>query len=130
MNINQVDHQKKMKKTITKKDDFVYLNKGQNLVFQSKETDKLQCPVCGKSFQRLMNHITSKSCNINKMDIDINELITQLKAFKEGFRLEKSRKWKQKWRGKVIEEKGEEMYRTEQNNLRRKNRANTKYVHG
>ena len=50
----------------TTKDDFVYMNKGQNLVFQSIETDKLQCPVCGKSLQRLINHITSKSCNIKK----------------------------------------------------------------
>ena len=74
------------------------------------ETDKLQCPVCGKSFQRLMNHITSKACNIYKMNMDINELRNQLQAFKEGFRLEKCRKWKQKWRSR----EREEMYKKEQ----------------
>ena len=66
----------------SRKEDFVYINKGQTLAFQSIEADKLQCPVCGKSFQRLMNHITSKACNIYKMNMDINELRNQLQAFK------------------------------------------------
>ena len=117
---------KENKQENTKKEDFVYMNNGQTVVFQSIETDKLKCPTCGKSFQRLMNHISSKSCIINQRINDINELSNQLKAFKEGFRLEKSRKWKQNLRSKERDKKGEELYRAEQNNAKKKSRAKLK----
>ena len=35
----------------TTQDDFIFMNNGQTLVFQSLQSDKLQCPVCGKCFQ-------------------------------------------------------------------------------
>ena len=56
----------------TTTDDFVYVNDGQTVVFHSVDAEKLKCPACRKSFQRLISHITNKSCNIVKMIVDIN----------------------------------------------------------
>ena len=113
--------EKEMEKTTA--DDFVYINDGQTVVFYSVDAEKLRCPACGKSFQRLISHITSKYCNILKMNIDINELTNQMKAYKEGFRVEQSRKRKRKSREKLREEKGENITKAEQNNLKRKSQA-------
>jgi hypothetical protein len=62
------------------------------------------------------------------MNIDINELTIQMKAYKEGFRMEQSRKWKRKSREKLRGEKGEDITNAEQNNLKRTSQANLREV--
>ena len=113
-----------------KKDEFVYIYGGLTLVFHSVETNKLECPVCGKSFQRLISHITSKTCRIASMNIDIEEMTNQLNAFKEGFRLEKNRKRQKKWRENLQKENNGETIKTLQNNQKKKSRAKSKDERG
>ena len=125
---NRTPAEKETENTTT--DEFVYMNDGQTVVFRSVDAEKLKCPACGKSFQRLISHITNKSCNIVKMNIEINELTIQMKAYKEGFRMEQSRKWKRKSREKLRGEKGEDFKKEEQNNQKRKSQAKLKDERG
>ena len=64
---------------------------------------------CVMKIEEWMNY------NYLKLNIDKTEIINQLNAFKEGFRLEKGRKYKQKSRQKFLEEKGSGAVKDQQN---------------
>ena len=62
-------------------------------------------------------------CKISKLNFDSKDFADQLKAFRDGFRLQNIRKRKQKSRAKLTEEKGIEKYNEEIRNQKRKSRA-------
>jgi hypothetical protein len=107
----------------SKTDDFIYMHNGEQIIFHSLDTEKLQCPFCSESFQRLVSHVASKKCRISKSNIDRLEFTSQLNSFREGFRLELGRKRKQKSQTKLREEKGTEVIKAEQNQRKLKSRT-------
>ena len=72
----------------SKQDDYLYIHEGEQITFLGLENEKLQCPFCNKAFQRIDKHMDSKKCNISKQNIDATEFSSQLKAFRDGFRIE------------------------------------------
>ena len=93
-------------KTEEKQDDFIYVHRGEQIIFQSLANEKLQCPFCHVVFQRIVNHLASKKCNISSIKIETEEFTSKLKSYRDGFRLEVGRRQKLKSRGKLIREKG------------------------
>ena len=83
-------------KTEETQGDFIYIHKGEPIIFQTLENEKLQCPFCHVVFQRIVNHIASKKCNISTIKIETKAFTSQLKSYREGFRLEVGRREKLK----------------------------------
>ena len=108
------------KENYSKQDDYVYVHEGEQITFLTLENEKLKCPLCKEAFQKIVNHLCSKKCNISKLNIDTTEFTTQLKSYREGFRVEvgrhrcqkskdDARKRKQKSRDKLTAERGKEV---------------------
>ena len=74
-----------------KREDYIYIHNEEQVTFLSLENEKLRCPFCLEAFQRIVNHVKNKKCEISKLKIDTVEFTNQLKSFKEGFRLEVGR---------------------------------------
>ena len=110
---NKIQSSKKVSETErnaendSKQDDYVYIHNGDQIKFPSKENENLQCPFCCKAFQKIGNHLRNMKCEISKLNIDTVEFTSQFNSYKEGFRLEISRRRKQKSRTKLTKEKGE-----------------------
>ena len=62
------------------------------ITFIILEGSKFQCPFCKQLFLSIKKHIGNKNCKINQLNIGINKFKSQLDSFREGFRLELSRK--------------------------------------
>jgi hypothetical protein len=129
-NLARTSGEKKEKIDIAETDDFIYMHNGEKVIFPTVEREKLQCPSCGKLFQRPVSHINSKTCNIANLNIDMKEFTNQLHSFREGFRLEKGRKRQQSWRVKVRAEKGSQVIKEEQNKCKLKSQAKLKELKG
>ena len=104
-------------------EDFIYIKKDTIITFKSQEITKLQCPFCKQLFPNIIKHITSKNCRIHQANIDRDEFKNQLDSFKEGYRMEMSRKRKQKSRDKLRAEKGAELIKAQHNEHARKSRV-------
>ena len=89
-------------------DDFTYIHSNEHIIFSKLESGEFRCPFCGVSLSRLLIHIASKKCSIQKLSIDAEEFKNQLNSFKEGFRLQMGRKRQNKYMAKQREEKGYE----------------------
>ena len=113
-------------KTEEKQDEFIYVHRGEQIIFQSLQNEKLQCPFCHVVFQRIVNHIASKKCNISSLKIETEEFTSQLKSYREGFRLEVGRRQKLKSRAKLIGEKGHETIKENEN--KRKQRSSERLI--
>ena len=106
-----------------KSEDFIFIQKDKTVTFPTSETGKLQCPFCRELFTSISKHINSHKCVIHQLHIDKKEFIDQLDSFREGYRLEMSRKRHRKSRAKLREEKGPAVIKAEQNRNRQKNRV-------
>ena len=111
-------------------EDFIYIKKDTIITFKSQEITKLQCPFCKQLFPNIIKHITSKNCRIHQANIDRDEFKNQLDSFKEGYRMEMSRKRKQKSMAKIRAEKGPEIIKAQHNEHVRKSRAKLKAENG
>ena len=74
---------------------------------------KLQCPFCNQLFTRIKSHINNQNCKISRLNLDSKELMSQLDSFKEGLRLEISKRRKQRSMAKLLAEKGPEVIKAE-----------------
>ena len=106
-----------------KTEDFIFIQNDKTVTFKVLEAGKLQCSFCSQSFIRIVTHINNQNCKIYQLHIDITEFKSQLDSFREGYRLDMSRKRKQKNRTKLSEEKGPEVLKAEQNKHIKKSRA-------
>ena len=95
----------KLSKEQSANDRFIYTQNGDQYVFLEEE-GKFKCPMCNISFARIVSHINSTKCEIQRNVINIQEFKNQLNSYKEGFRLASSRKRKAKSRMKLRVEKG------------------------
>ena len=84
-----------------KTEEFIFVQNDQAVTFSYFEGGKYQCPFCRQLFTSIIKHLNSQKCTINQLQIDINEFRSQLDSFREGFRLDMSRKQKQKSRAKL-----------------------------
>ena len=75
-------------------EDFIFIQNDQTVTFKNIEGGKYQCPFCKQLFTSISKHINSQQCTIHQLHIDMNEFKSQLDSFREGFRLEMSRKKK------------------------------------
>ena len=116
-------YNEEMSKTGATQDDYIYIHKGEQILFKGLENEKLQCPFCCSAFQRILSHIASKKCNISSLEIDTVEFTSQLKSYREGFRIEVGRRQKQKSRAKLLIERGHEAIREDQNKWKQKSQA-------
>ena len=126
---NKIQSSKKVSETEmnaendSKRDDYIFIHNGDQIVFLSKENENLQCPFCYKAFQKIVNHLRNMKCEISKLNIDTVEFTSQLNSYKEGFRLEFGRRWKQKSRTKLTKERGEKAMKDDDKKHKTKNRA-------
>ena len=102
----------------------VFIHNGDQITFLSKENGILQCSFCDKDFQRIANHLRGSNCDISKLNIDTVEFTSQLNSFREGFRLEVGRRWKQKSQEKLTKERGGKAMKDDDKKRKKKSRAN------
>ena len=111
-------------------DDFTYINGDSHIKFRQIESGKFLCPYCETTLSRLIIHIASKKCPIQKSNIDATEFKNQLNSFREGFRLEIGRKKSRKNLAKQREEMGNKLLKEKQNTKKQKSRAKLIYEKG
>ena len=116
--------------SISIKDDFIFMHNGEQLTFPKLDNNKLQCPFCNENFSRIASHVTSRQCNISKSIRDLKEFTSQLDSYKEGFRLEMARKRKQRSHAKLIEERGKDTVKKDQNERKMRSQAKLKEEKG
>ena len=97
-----------------KSDDFIFKQGKLTLTFKSLDIQKWECPFCRQVITRIGQHTNNKNCPISQIGLDNKEFKSHLDSFKDGYRLQMSRKRKQKSRANLIEEKGPEVIRAEQ----------------
>ena len=86
-------------------DRFIFIQNGDQYVFLEEE-GKFKCPMCNISFSRIVSHVNSTKCEIQRNIIDIQEFTNQLNSYKEGFRLASKRKRQAKSNMKLRQERG------------------------
>ena len=74
--------------------------------------------------------MSGQQCTISESSIDAEEFASQLNAFKEGFRLEMGKRRKQKSRAKLLDERGKEAIKKDQNERKSKSDAKIKEEKG
>ena len=104
-------------------DNFMYIHGKEKIAFPNLESQEFVCPYCRAKFARLVTHITSKKCKIKTLNIDATEFKSQFNSFREGFRLEMSRRRKEKYLTKAIEEKGINIIKEEQHKCKLRSRT-------
>ena len=122
--------QEKEQESVLIQDNFVYSYEGVQIIFPQIEETKFQCPFCNRCFSRIMSHVSSQQCTISESMIDTAEFASQFNAFKEGFRLEMGKRRKQKSRAKLIDERGKEAIKKDENERKSKRRAEIKEKRG
>ena len=88
------------------KEEFIFIQEGKTIIFKRTHLGRFKCPICNQVQFSIGSHIKSLECQIHKLQMDKKEFERQLENFKDGFRLEMSRKRKQKCRATFVEEKG------------------------
>ena len=106
-----------------KTEDFIFIQNDKKVTFRVLEAGKFQCPFCSQVFISIVKHLNNQNCNIYQLHIDTTEFKAQLDLFREGFRLDMSRKRKQKSRAKLLQEKGPEVVNLEHSRQAQKSRA-------
>ena len=117
-------------KRIFKQDDFIYTHNDEKIIVPNRENEEFLCHYCGKTFARLLSHITSKKCLIHTFNIDATQFKNQLNSFKKGFQLEMGRKRYQKHFEKKKDEKGIDIVKEEQNQRKLKSQAKLRKMKG
>ena len=111
-------------------EDFIFLQGEKSIIFRGLDMGRLECPFCRQPFQRIGMHINNQNCKISLLHLDSKELTSQLVSFNEGFRLEMSKKRKQRSRTKLLDEKGPEVIKAEINRQKSKRLAKLKEEKG
>ena len=106
-----------------KYDDFLFTQGKITITFKSLENGKWECPYCQQGITKIGQHINNKDCPITQLHIDKTELKSQLDDFMAGYRLDMSRKRKQRSRAKLKEERGIEVIKKEKEEQNKRNRA-------
>ena len=114
----------KLSKEQSANDRFIYTQNGDQYVFLEEE-GKFKCPMCNISFSRIVSHVNSTKCEIQRNIIDIQEFTNQLNSYKEGFRLASSRKRKAKSAMKLRVERGSQEVKAAQAKHREKSDKKT-----
>ena len=96
-----------------KSEEFIFIQGTKRIIFKSPEMGKLQCPFCNQLFTTNGKHIKNQNCKIGKLNLDSKKLMSQLNSFKKGFRLEMSKRRKQRSMAKLLAEKGPEVIKAE-----------------
>ena len=110
---SQINIREPIKYQEGKKDDFIFRQGQLNITFKNLGMSKWQCPFCKREIQKIGQHLNNNSCPIIEMKLDKTELISQLGSFREGYRLDMSRKRKQRSRAKLKAERDPEVLRTQ-----------------
>ena len=103
-------------------DDFIYLHKGQQILFRIMDNGTFECPYCKKVFIRIVKHTGNPNCKISQINIEMDDFKANLDSFREGYRLELGRRRKQRSRNKLIEERGLVQLRNEKNQRKLKSK--------
>ena len=106
-----------------KKDDFIFRQGKLEITFKSLDMSKWQCPFCKEVVTKLGQHINNKRCPIVELNLDKTEFTSQLGSFREGYRLDMSRKRKQRSRANQLIQKGPEIMKAEINQQKQKSRV-------
>ena len=75
-----------------KRDDFIFRQGKLEITFKSLDMNKWQCSFCKQVITKLGQHISNKSCPIVELKLDKAEFTSQLGSFREGYRLDMTRK--------------------------------------
>ena len=108
------------------RDDFIFRQGKLEIAFKSLGMSKWQCPFCQQVITKLGQHINNKSCPIAEFKLDKTEFASQLGSFREGYRLDMSRKRKQRSRANQLIQKGPEVIKAEINQQKQKKQTETK----
>ena len=119
----KLDSENEMEILESKSEDLIFILGDRRIIFKSPEMGKLQCPFCNQLFTTIGKHINNQKCKISKLKLDSKELLSQLNSFKEGFRLEMSKRRKQRSMAKLLAEKGPEVIKAEKKIINLKSRA-------